>query len=548
MRVLRVAERELAELLGNRRYMLAFGVQTLLLLLLLPAFGNLLAEGGASVPAPALQGFIPLGVVVYSQDAGLLLGELEQRRELRVYLYPSPPVEKLERGRLAGYLVVPAEYRESGGGGRVVLVLGGSLKAGMLEKAVREALSGVRGELLRRSGGGAGVELVRLFRREVVVQVEERRYSSFFLGYLIPLVLFFPLFMTGGAVIDSTTGEKLRGTLECLLASPVSRGEVVAGKFLALWGFASMQCALWLGVVLALRIPVAEPWSALLVLLGAAASLSSLSMLLGFLAGSHREANLALMLLYIPAFIGVLYTLTASFFTGFSPAYLPGVGVVRAVSGGAQVLPALLPQLLLAFIALFACRWALGREELLAGSRPAFRGMLEEAALRGTPTRAGAHLGLLFSPAGFILAVGVELVAAFAALRLLPHSLGIPALVLASAATEEAVKLIPVLLMLRWRPSGAKGVLACAAASALGFFAIETAVALAGAAVLGGAASAYAVAYGRGATLAMHLLATTTAALGLVLGGRSRGVLLFLAGVGVHAAFNLAILGGGAWV
>ncbi|NOZ82739.1 MAG: hypothetical protein GXN98_02825, partial [Euryarchaeota archaeon] len=169
-----VAKRELTELLSSRRYLLAFAVQTLLLLALLPAFSNLLAEGGASVPVPSLRGFIPLGVVDMSGEAELLLSELSSRQELRLRFYPAPPEEELRSGRIAGYLLIPPEYSDRRGGS-LVLVLGDSLKAGMLEKAVQESVSALRAELQRRTPSAAWIEVVRKFRREVVVQVEDRR-------------------------------------------------------------------------------------------------------------------------------------------------------------------------------------------------------------------------------------------------------------------------------------------------------------------------------------------------------------------------------------
>ncbi len=543
--LIRVAERELRELLGCRRYLLAFAVQTLLLLALLPAFSSLLSEGGATVPVPALRGFIPVGVVDMSGDAELLLSQLSSREELSLRFYSAVPEEELRRGKIAGYLLVPPAYRESSGGGSVVLVLGNSLKAGMLQKAVEDSVTALRSELRGRAGAYPQIEVVRKFRREVVVQVEDRRYSSFFLGYLIPLVLFFPLFMTGGAVVDATTGEKLRRTLEPLLASPLSRGEIVAGKFLALWGFTGMQCTIWLGLVMLMDIPVAEPGSVLLVLLAAAASLTASGMLLGMLAKSVKEANLALMLLYIPAFIGVLYTLTAGFFTGFSPSVLPAAAVAQAVSGGTEAWKAVLPQLGIAALSLVTCRWVLGREEVLSGSRPSAVQLLREVALGGAEAGAGVKLGLLLAPFSFTTAMLLELLAAFTMLHLLPRTVALPLLVLLSALAEEMLKLLPVALFLRWRRASAGSVLACALSSAAGFSAIETALAIAGAALLGGSFST--VAAGRFLTLSMHLLATSVAALGLMRGGCLRPALISAA-VLLHSAFNIMLLGAVLWV
>lgn len=54
------------------------------------------------------------------------------------------------------------------------------------------------------------------------------------LAFVVPMLMLSFLLNGGMATaLDSTAGEKERGTLESLLISPVRRGEVVAGKLLA---------------------------------------------------------------------------------------------------------------------------------------------------------------------------------------------------------------------------------------------------------------------------------------------------------------------------
>jgi sodium transport system permease protein len=109
--------------------------------------------------------------------------------------------------------------------------------------------------------------------------------------------------------IDLCAGEKERGTMETLLISPASRGEIVGGKFLATWVF-SAGTALWnltfmgggawlLG--LALPFPVLRlgglAWCAFMVLpLGALFSAVCLG--LGVYARSTKEGQYYLMPLF----------------------------------------------------------------------------------------------------------------------------------------------------------------------------------------------------------------------------------------------------------
>jgi sodium transport system permease protein len=106
--------------------------------------------------------------------------------------------------------------------------------------------------------------------------------------------------------IDLCAGEKERGTMETLLISPTSRGEIVAGKFLATWVF-SAGTALWnlafmgggawlLGLVL--PFPVLRlaglGWCAFMVL-PLAALFSAVSLGLGVYARSTKEGQYYLM-------------------------------------------------------------------------------------------------------------------------------------------------------------------------------------------------------------------------------------------------------------
>jgi len=74
------------------------------------------------------------------------------------------------------------------------------------------------------------------------------RQKGAFLLFIIPMFGILSPLLGGMAVaIDSTAGERERGSLEPLLANPVMIEHVVAGKWLASWTFASAVGALTLG-------------------------------------------------------------------------------------------------------------------------------------------------------------------------------------------------------------------------------------------------------------------------------------------------------------
>lgn len=560
MGVLCIARRELWEIVSNRKFMLAFAAQTLLLLALLPAFGNVFAGGNLALPVPTLRGFVPLGLVVESDDCSTLLKALEENERLRLYRFSYPPEEELERGLIAGYLLIPGEYRESSLEElEVVLLLGDEARSSAARDAVEESIARANAGLAaeRRAKLGVNLESAISLRREflkpVVVEVSEgQRFSSFFLAYLVPLVLFFPVFMSGGLVLDSIAGEKERRTVEALLSAPFSRRSIVAGKFLALWGFITAETGVWLVGINAVGVPVAKPVEALLLLASINALVVALAMVLTLYSRSLKEANIALMLLYVPLFVALIYALSVEF---FSPrdlfVYIPFNLLSRAVSGEGFSTLAFLTVLLLltlgTLLTLTAAGFLVERDDVLFGERPGIgRLFLDgcEGVLRGRGVAGGIALALLLSPLVFLSALSAEIALALLYAWVLGYSaIAIHLLVLSLAAVEELLKLLPLAIVLRRRRGWvtAKTAAAVGAASALGFFTLETmAVGVTAMVVFGIPLST--LLYSRtSTTLVMHLTASTLASVALYRRGRLAKLLLVLA-IAVHALFNIAVV------
>lgn len=114
------------------------------------------------------------------------------------------------------------------------------VQAGAAEK-VRAGLRAYNDALVARGLRGLGVD--ESFLRPVAVAdvntAEPRERAGGPLAFIVPYFLMqFILSGAMGPAIDSTAGEKERGTLEALLVSPVRRLEVVIGKLLATTVFA----------------------------------------------------------------------------------------------------------------------------------------------------------------------------------------------------------------------------------------------------------------------------------------------------------------------
>ncbi|MFZ5786384.1 MAG: ABC transporter permease subunit [Acidobacteriota bacterium] len=154
------------------------------------------------------------------------------------------------------------------------------------------------------------------------------------LGRTLTLLLLF-FVLSGGSVvaIDALAGEKERGTLETLLVSAATRGEIVAAKHLAILAVALVVTVIQVGNFLLYigfkLIPVSAGWAAavsppvagllLLLYLPVAALVSSVLLLVSGRARSYKEAQLA----FFPVFLlGILPALAP---------LMPGVSLRSAV-------------------------------------------------------------------------------------------------------------------------------------------------------------------------------------------------------------------------
>lgn len=94
-------------------------------------------------------------------------------------------------------------------------------------------------------------------------------YFSFTYTVLLPLLVFLPVFLSGGIVVDTITEEVESGTLELLRAAPVSVRDILSAKLLVAILLAPSQVLLWLGLLLLNDIPIYQPGALLVYVLAA---------------------------------------------------------------------------------------------------------------------------------------------------------------------------------------------------------------------------------------------------------------------------------------
>jgi sodium transport system permease protein len=167
-----------------------------------------------------------------------LIAFLEQRNVI-VQPAPANPEAAVRAGDADVVLVIDEEYAErlqAGLPAPVQLVLDSSRQAAgpSVERARRllEQYAGQLGALRLQARGVSPSLVVPLALEEADVATPESRAAQ--LLNVLPYFLIFAVFVGGMSfAIDTTAGERERGSLEPLLLNPLQRGEFVLGKMLA---------------------------------------------------------------------------------------------------------------------------------------------------------------------------------------------------------------------------------------------------------------------------------------------------------------------------
>ncbi len=239
------------------------------------------------------------------------LAEILRSGAVHVVVVCSPTA----RGAPEGALPVASarvEYRSS---------QGSSVKA---RDRLVEALEDFRREKLLAASREAGeseafLEVLRVEKKDLSTPQETANYIA---SLILPLVL---TVMTAlGALypaLDTTVGEKERGTLETTLVSPVRRISLVCGKYLAVATFALAASILNFGSMAILLVNVRSQlklekmsigFGSAAIILGAAVLLalllSAVMMLIGFVARTFKEGQAYVTPVYLLAVVPAVFT------------------------------------------------------------------------------------------------------------------------------------------------------------------------------------------------------------------------------------------------
>ncbi len=193
-----------------------------------------------------------LKVRIAGQEHAPALVNFLQRNDVEIEAAPTDYEKRIREGRLDAVIVVPDDFDErflAGDAARVEIVYDDSRAES--SPAIRQAERLMRAfnresGTLRLVARGVSPDLVEPVKVEHVNTATPRQKGAFML-FLIPMFAILSPLLGGMTVaIDSTAGERERGSLEPLLANPVPPRQLVAGKWLAAWTFASVVATLTL--------------------------------------------------------------------------------------------------------------------------------------------------------------------------------------------------------------------------------------------------------------------------------------------------------------
>ena len=194
-----------------------------------------------------------LKVRMVGQENAASLVNFLRRSDVEIETAPADYEARIKEGRLDAVIVVPKDFDEkyfSGDGAKVDIVYDDSRTES--SPAIRQAERLLRAfnretGMLRLIARGVSPELNEPVKVQHVNTATPRQKGAFLL-FLIPMFAILSPLLGGMTIaIDSTAGERERGSLEPLLANPVPIWQVVVGKWLAAWSFATAVAVLTLG-------------------------------------------------------------------------------------------------------------------------------------------------------------------------------------------------------------------------------------------------------------------------------------------------------------
>ena len=251
-----------------------------------------------------------LKILISGEEHAPELVNFFQRHDVEIETAPKDYEARIRKGLTEAVIVVPADFEEklaSADSAHVDLVFDDSrTDAGPAIQQAERLLRAFNQETgtLRMIARGVSPGLVQPLKVERVNTATPRQRGALILFIFPVFAILAPILGGMTIAIDSTAGERERGSLEPLLANPVPAREFAIGKWLAAWTLACSVAVLTLSGFAAAsvlyaqkKIPALQAIGApelgqfILILVPFAAMTSALTMMICTFGRSYREAQ-----------------------------------------------------------------------------------------------------------------------------------------------------------------------------------------------------------------------------------------------------------------
>ena len=238
-----VLRKELVDGIRDRRSVMSALIPPLMWPLMIVLMLNFIAEKRRQADDIELP-------IVGARHAETLVDWLKQQRGVEVVDGPEDPYTAVRDGDVKFVIVIPEDYNELFAQSKAVeveLVIDRSDDdAAVFVRRARRLLSSYSGQIgmLRLVARGVSPAVAAPIRIDEVDVSSAQQRAAMVMAFL-PMFLVLATFVGGmNIAIDTTAGERERGSLEPLLVNPAPRKSIVAGKWLASVVFA------WVSVLL----------------------------------------------------------------------------------------------------------------------------------------------------------------------------------------------------------------------------------------------------------------------------------------------------------
>jgi sodium transport system permease protein len=241
-----VYRKELTEWLRDRRTLISTVLVPLLIFPIMIAGMISLS----SVLIGQAQKEIPKVMIIHGEDSPALVAALRANKELQVVPYADNWKDQISNKEIRAAVEIPSGFQASLDKGVPETIqihyYEGEIKSSFGADHLESSLKAYRDDLVKKRLEAKNLpdSLISPFdtKKHNVAPPEKVGGASIgsFIGYVVII-----LSMTGAMypAIDLTAGEKERGTMETILSSPISRLDLVLGKFLLIFS-ASLTTAI----------------------------------------------------------------------------------------------------------------------------------------------------------------------------------------------------------------------------------------------------------------------------------------------------------------